>query len=375
MRPIGPKTRVWQPGLGRPSPGAAVTTPSCHPAATLSPREAPMLSFETRPAIPLDRAAAIARVRWSWPALIAGVALVLDALWSLLPRAGALGLSWLDLAAIACLGWALLGSGRARRSEWATPMDSRIASGLVLAMLHVVRLGGAPESVLWLRQLAAAGVCYYALAVQLKREPRAPDAVWPVFAVVLLALSVYALGYATQGVAALQRACRDVDLHWSSQYGLGKSLLLLTLLCAGRASEPDARALWRVTSLIGAGASALCVTAYGAGLGVASLASLDEPFYFATSIVAFMLLASLSRMAWRVARERAEEAGRWRAAMLMFLLIAGLLLFGGTSGGEGVLAIAAIAGAVVIAASVATRPASRRLGPPRVAEAPVKRAA
>lgn len=334
-----------------------------------------MLSFETRPAIPLDRDAPIARALWCWPALIAGVALVLDALWPLMPGGGGLRPLWLDLAALVCLASALLGPGRAKRKEWATPIDGPIVSGLVLAALHVVRLGGATEPVLWLRQVTAAGVCYYALAAQLKREPRAPDAMWPAFAVMLLALSVVALGRATQGVAALQAACREVDVHWASRFGLGKSLMLLTLLCIGRASEPGARALWRVTALTGTVASALCVTAYGAGLGVASLASLDEPFYFGTSIVAFMLLASLSRMAWRLTRERPEEAGRWRAATLMFPLVAGLLLFGGTTGGEGVRAVAALAGAVVIAARVAPRVAVRRLGPPRAAESPVARAA
>ena len=36
-----------------------------------------MLSFETRPAIPRDRAAPIARGLWCWPVLVTGLALVL----------------------------------------------------------------------------------------------------------------------------------------------------------------------------------------------------------------------------------------------------------------------------------------------------------
>mgnify|MGYP001335228930 CR=1 FL=1 len=334
-----------------------------------------MLSFETRPAIPPDRDASVARGLGCWPALVVGVALVLDALWPLARRGSALGLLWLDLAALTCAAWALLGPRRPQRNEWATPLDGRIVSGLVLAVLQVVRLGGAAEPVLWLRQITAAGLCYYVFAAKLKSEPRAADAVWPAFAVVLLALSVYALGRATQGVAALQAACRAVDLHWASRFGLAKTLMLLTLLCAGRASEPGARSLWRVTALTGAVACVLCVIVDGVGLGVSSLASLDEPFYFGTSIVAFMLLASLTRMAWRLSRERPEAAGRWRGATLMFSLMAGLLLFGGTTGGEGVRAVAALAGAVVIASRVAPRAAASRLGPPRAAEAPVARAA
>ena len=170
------------------------------------------------------------------------------------------------------------------------------------------------------------------------------------------------LGRATQGASALVATCRQVDLHWVSRFGLAKTLMLLTCLCGGRASEHGAPAWWRVTALAGVVACALCVMLDGVGLGVASLASLDEPFYFGTSIVAFMLLASLSRMAWLQSRERPEHAGRWWGATLMFPLIAGLLLFGGTTGGEGVRAIAALAGAAVIAARVAPRAAARPSG-------------
>jgi hypothetical protein len=315
------------------------------------------------------------RGRWCWPALTIGAALLLDALWPLAPGAAVLNLLWLDLAALVTLAWALLGGRRARGSGWGTPVDGTIVSGLVLAMLHVVRLHGAAEPVLWLRQITAAGLCYYALGAGLRRDPRAPDAVWPAFAAVLLALSAYALGWATLGAAALRSASLRLDSNWLSRFGLVKTLMALTLLCAGRAIEPGARAVWRVTALTGAVACTLCLAVGGAGVGVASLANLDEPFYFATSIVVFLLLASLSRMAWQLVRERPEEAGRWWGATLMFPLVAGLQLFGGTTGGEGVRAITALAGAVVVAARMAPRVAARRPATSRAVDAPVARAA
>jgi hypothetical protein len=332
-----------------------------------------MASTETHPNPSPERAAVSAQA-WCWPAFVAGAALVLDAFLPL-RRGHALGVLWLDLAAIACLLWTLLGPRRAKLSDWATPVDGRVVSGFVLAILHVVRLHGAPEPVLWLRQITAAGVCFYALGARMRRDPDAPDSVWPAFALLTLVLSAWVFGRAVQGMSALAETCREVDLNWVSRFGLAKTLMLLTLLCCGRASEPGAPAWWRVSALAGAVACALCLVRDGAGLGVASLASLDEPFYFGTSIVAFMFLASLSRMAWLQSRERVEHAGRWRGATLMFPLIAGLLLFGGTTGGEGVRAITALAGAAVIAARLAPRAAVIRPAAPRVAEPPLAQAA
>jgi hypothetical protein len=334
-----------------------------------------MLSTEPRPAQPPERSAPTLRGPVCWPALMIVVALVLDAVRPLAPGAGTLKLLWLDLAALAMLAWAALGPRRAKHAGWATPVDGIIISGLVLGVLHVVRLHGAAGPVLWLRQIAAAGLCYYALTALLRRDPHPPGAVWPAFAAMLVALSAWAIGWATVGVAALRAASLQLDANWLSRYGLAKALMALTLLAAGRGCEPGARALWRVTALIGAVACTLSLVAGGAGLGVASLASLDEPFYFATSIVAFLLLASLSRMAWQLTRERPEEAGRWWGMTLVFPLIAGLLLFGGTTGGEGIRALAALAGAVVVAARDAPRAAARRPAARPAVEPPVARAA
>src|SRR5262249_42150560 len=91
------------------------------------------------------------------------------------------------------------------------------------------------------------------------------------------------------------------------------------------------------------------------------------PFYFGTSVVALLFLFGLARMAWGLARERAHEAGRWRAAAVAFPVIAALLLFGGTTGGEGLRALVALAGAAGIAARVAPRAA---VSAPPVAQEP-----
>src|ERR1043166_6138959 len=90
-----------------------ISPPPHHPS---SPRPS-MVSFETQPAALVDRAAPIGRGLWCWPALPAAAAVVLDACWPLMPRSGAMGVLWLDFAALGCLAWALLGRGRAKRTE------------------------------------------------------------------------------------------------------------------------------------------------------------------------------------------------------------------------------------------------------------------
>ena len=334
-----------------------------------------MEPFESRPTPAVEREAPLARGRWCWPALLPACALALDAAWPLPAPKPGLGVTWLDVAAFLCLAWAALPRGRARRDEWSTPVDGRVLAGLLLAVLHIVRTQGALEPIQWLRQITASGLCFYALSARLRRDPRAPDAIWPAFAFVVLALSAYVLAFATQGVAALGAATSAVDERWASHFGLTKALLIGTVLCTGRASESGASALWRVTALVGAVACAVCAFAGGAGLGTGSLQSLDEPFYFATTIVTFTFLAGLMRTAWALVRDRAGEAGRWRAAALTFPLIGALLVFGGTTGGEGLRALAALAGAAVIATRIAPAIARETLPPPRAVEDPAARRA
>src|SRR5262249_29773741 len=152
------------------------------------PSRGPMLPFDPRPALPRERTAPVARGMMCWPAFLPAAAIALDAGH---PLSGTIapgspagstahgpGILWLDLAAVGCLVWALVGRNRARLRDWTTPVDGRVLAGLVLAVLHALDMRWAPEPVQWLRQIAASGLCFYALAARLRREPRAPDAIW-----------------------------------------------------------------------------------------------------------------------------------------------------------------------------------------------------
>ena len=334
-----------------------------------------MPPFDPVPAPTPARATSLARGVWCWPALLPGAAVVADAVWPLQPGAGALGLLWLDVAALVCLAWASLGPHRARPAHWATPVDGRAVAGLVLALLHVIEQGGAGPPMQWLHQIAAVGACFYALAARLRRDARAPDAVWPAFAGMVLALSAFTLGHVTAGTGALAAASAAVDVAWASHAGLAKTLMLATVLCAGRAAEPGARAMWSVTALTGVLAVVLHAVSGGLGLGIASLASLDEPFYFGTSIVAFMFLLGLARAAWLLVRERPAEAARWRAAAVAFVLVVVLLVFGGATGGEGVRTVVALASAATIASGFAPRAVAPGIPAAVEAEPPARKAA
>lgn len=329
--------------------------------------------FDPRPAIPLERGSAAVRTLWFWPALLASAALLLDAFRPLMPSVGARGFLWLDIAAAVALAVAVMAARTHDSKEWATPFDGRILAGFVLAILQVVATRGGDLEVLWLRQIAASGVCFYAIASRLRREPLASDAVWPAFALIALGLSLATLGALTQGSQAVLALSHRVDIAWVSEFGMGKTLLLGTVLCAGRASEPGARALWRVTALVGALSTLLHWGVVGIGLSLDALMSLDEPFYFGTGIVSFLLLAGVAKQAWSLVRERPDEAPRWRAAAVALVLVAVLLVFGGTTGGEGVRVIAALTGAGVIATSLA--PAKAAVRPSLAADPPVARAA
>jgi len=297
---------------------------------------------------------ALVRGVWCWPALLPAVAIVLD-LGAPPPVLLGVPWRWLDGAALVALGWASLGPGRARLGDWPTPMDGRVAAGLALAVLHVLATPGQARPIQWLHLLAGAGLCYYALAARLRRDPLAADAVWPSFAVAALALGGLVIATATQGLPALASLSAMADERWSSHEGLAKSLAVATVLCAGRAAEDGARPLWRVTALVGALATGLLAMAGGLGLHLAALANLDEPFPFGTSIVAFLFLMGLARMAWQLAHDHPPQAPRWRATAIAYGLVVVLLTFGGTTGGEGVRGLLALMAAGTIAARLAPR--------------------
>lgn len=324
----------------------------------------------------LEPHAPLARGIWCWPVLVSAVAVTLD---SLVPLGGGSALAplWLDVAAVAALVWALTGGRPGRRDDWRTPLDGRIVAGLIIAVLQLVHARGQGESAHWMHQIFSAGALYYSVSSRLRRESRVPDAIWPAFALLTLALSGITLLTLPYGAERLAEVSQRVDTHWASEHGLGKALVVGTVLCLGRALEPGARALWRTTAAVGAIACLAHGIVGGMGLGVASLAGLDDPFYFSTCVIASMLLSGLARMAWQLGRDRPEEAQRWRAAALTFPLTMALMLFGGTTGGEGTRLMLALSGAAVVATRFAPRAVRHAPMAPDAAEpaAPAARAA
>src|SRR5262249_38268530 len=100
-KPLSMRRARSRPHPARPKTQLAAAAPTPRPS---------MESFESRPTIPLDRDAPVARGRWGWPALAVAACLLLDGLYPLLPGNGPLRLLWIDLAAVGCLAWALAGS-------------------------------------------------------------------------------------------------------------------------------------------------------------------------------------------------------------------------------------------------------------------------
>ncbi len=93
------------------------------------------------------------------------------------------------------------------------------------------------------------------------------------------------------------------------------------------------------------------------------------------------MIARLTRLAWELSLNRPDEEGRWRAAAIVFPLLAVFLLFGGNAGGEEARLVAALAGAAVVAGRLApalpraeARPTPVPL-PAVAAEEPLSRAA
>jgi hypothetical protein len=303
------------------------------------------------------------RMRALHRATVACVALVpaavlLDA-WRSPPAAG--GLMWLDLAALACLGWAVAQPGALRDAEaWTTPLN-----GLVIALLAIVTVaaipgGGTGEAASRLGQVLACSGIYLGLASVMRRDARAVESVWRALGVVAVVLGLHALWAATSGFPQLAVQAGAVDARWCGRQTLARALLFLTLATAGRAAERGASPGWRLAWLVGAAGVGIHAAGGGFVFESRALARLDEPLYFSTASVTFMVAVVLAHEAWRLARSHPAEVMRWRcmAAAMAVLGVSGVL--GGSSGGEGVRSLVAIAGAAV----VATRKAARALPVP-----------
>ncbi len=288
------------------------------------------------------------------PALLRALAVVLLAV----PFAGALAgggaalwATTLASAALLAATFLLTGPARARAEQWSTPVDRLVLAGLVLSALQAVESQDAGPAAAWLRQVLACAMAFYALHTLARHTPGASDALWGVFGVAALGLGLHALWASAGGLARLAEWSEAADRAWTSRFGLGKALLLATIVAAGRAREPGAHAAWRVAACAGALGLLPHLALGGLGLGAAPLARLEQPLYFSVTVVAMLLLATLAKRAWQLRRERPGEAWRWRGLALGFLALAGLAILGGGSGGEGVRMLAALGAVATLVAA------------------------
>jgi len=279
-----------------------------------------------------------------------------DAWRPLVAIAGA-GPLWLEIAAAVLLAAAVIAGPRARGWEaWSTPLDGRILAGIAVAVLQALPSRPDGFGVLWLRQMLACGGAYYAFVVLLRRRPDAVDALWVGFPVAAVALGVHALWAATQGLQRLAIHSAIADTHWGSHHGLAKALAFATLVTAGRAWERDVAPAWRVSALVGVAGCVMHAATGGLGLGASALARLDDPLYFSSTCVTMLLVLALVRLAWDQRRERPGQAWRWRMLAAAFGGLVVFGLFGETSGGEGVRALAVLGATLAVIAREAPAP-------------------
>ncbi len=315
------------------------------------------------PPEPVPRAVPLAVIRCCAVALVAA------------PFAGAVagepvarwGTTAVALAA-GLVAFVLAGSERMHADRWCSPVDRLILAGLTLSALQTLGASGSDGSMAWLRQLLACGIAFYALLAVARRTAGASDAIWSVFGATAFGLGLHAMWASTAGLERLAAWSAETDALWVSQFGLGKTVLIATLIAAGRAREPGASPAWRVAALVGGIGTLLHAAVGGLGLGAAPLALLEQPLYFSVTVAALLLLASMAKRAWTMRREHARQAWRWRGLALGFVGVAALAAFGGTTGGEGLRMIVTLAAVVTLVA--AEEPAEAEVAPLRPAEPP-----
>ncbi len=302
-------------------------------------------------ALPKDRLAA-APTSTTWPRFAAMMvclvasAVLLDAWDRPVPGASML---WLDFMAIMTLGWCLLAPGAEWKLEsWLTPFDGRVFAALALAMLDVLHSQGDSARTAWLHQMLAAAVCYYAFVGRLRHQASGPDLMWLPFGIVAFVLGVQAIFSMSSGIAVLARTSDIADAAWVADFGVAKTLVFATLVCAGRAAEPGALPYWRLATWTGAIGCVLHGLAGGIPMETHALMRLNEPMYFSTTSVTLLILIPLTRSAWLLRRERPEERSRWAGLALGFAAVAFMGVLGEATGGEGVRVLTVMGGAAVV---------------------------
>ncbi|MEO5989262.1 MAG: hypothetical protein ABIU54_14825 [Candidatus Eisenbacteria bacterium] len=267
------------------------------------------------------------------------------------------GMLWLDLVAVLTLGWSLLAPGAPLKLDsWVTPFDGRVFAALALAILDLFHTHGEGTRIAWLHQMLSATVCYYALVARLRHQPRGPDLLWLPFGIVAFVLGLRAVVSMTSGIVALARAADLADAAWAADFGVAKTLVFATIVCAGRASEQAAPPYWRFATWFGAVGCVLHGLAGGIPLETHALMRLNEPMYFSTMVVTLLVLIPLTRSAWLLRRERADEAPRWAGLAMGFATVAFMGVLGGATGGEGVRVLAVLGGAAVVVGTDAPKP-------------------
>ncbi len=249
------------------------------------------------------------------------------------------------------LAFVLAGRERSNASRWCSSVDRLVFAGIALSVLQVIDRNGSVESSAWLRQILACGLGFYSLLALARRTPGASDALWGVFGLASFGLGLHAMWASTGGLDRLVAWSAEADRAWASQFGLGKVMLVTTLMTAGRAREPGASAAWRVAVLAGGLGTLLHASVGGLGLGSQALALLEQPLYFSVTIVALLLIASLAKRAWTLRRERHQEAWRWRGLGLAFMAVGAIAALGGASGGESLRILVTLAAVTTLVAA------------------------
>jgi hypothetical protein len=300
------------------------------------------------------------------------LAALLDGWRALLPGAPA-AVTWLDLAAAACLVWAALQRHAWRGLDaWSTPFDGLVLAMLALAAVGALNEGPAGVETQLLRQVVACAGAFYGLAFVLRSTPGYAEFAWRALAVTAAVTGAHAVWTATAGLGVLAHQATAMDARWTGSHGLAGTLAFATLVTGGRALERQALAPWRLAFLVGVIGLAAHATAGSLALGPLSLARLDAPMHFSTACVTWLFASALARAAWVLRKERRPEAWRWRTLALALAGFGAASVLGDGSGGEGVRALAVVAAGAILGAP-------SEVGPVREVEvdeaAPLARAA
>jgi hypothetical protein len=299
--------------------------------------------------------------------VLALVGVALDAGALPLPGAG-FGALWLHIAAavsLACAAWRL--GGFSRPLAWSTPLDGLILASLAIATVGMFAGSERDSLASWFWQVLACSGVYVGIVPLLRRSPRGRRVVWGAIAVVCFVLGAHALWASTAGLGRLSEQAALADRRWAGSHVLAKTVAFVTLVAMGRALERGSAPLWRVAVLVGGLGTALHAAGGGFGLAPEALSRLDDPLYFSSASVTFLLAIRVARLGWTLRRGRPDEVNRWRGVAVAMVAVGVTSLLGESTGGEALRTLAVLLAAVVVAEGTAPS-ATRENAPVRAAE-------